>query len=457
MVSYPVPIPESRAYNLEYALIGDRRTACMVFLLPESGNFFSMTRDDYEQYEAAYPDGIKLDPALFPDSLSDSDGDADDEADAASDASSDFIFNPSEESAPFAPAVALKCTTPEDDLSGVDENPSPYKRPSNPEPPTPRRGFSFSCDLSASSGDNNSDATFIPPPMEPEDTQINTDDEVMATMAPISSPYRTRATEASWTGLEITRWGGHSYMTSYGNHMAVLRDWEIESGMSHGLLQHCTWLGYRDRAEVGDPPAGVPELKVTTPEGEDWWLVDVQQYGYEFSYYGGEYGHSCADCLASEDDHHDVEENIEEDGQRVLDAVPEEDDDVENSYPKQFPDTFSELDEDEVEDPRFPKRFLDTIPEEDEDEGSCTIPEEATAEVDEEEDSDFEPVDHEMLNRLATAVLEECDLRKVNAVLEAKEGQAKAAEKKELPMWMRDATYVSGMSWSDMMDEDEEY
>ena len=447
MVSYPVPIPESRLYNLEYALIGNDRTACMVFLLPESGNFFSMTRDDYEQYEAAYPDGIKLNPDLFPESLSDSDGDANDEADAASDVSSDFIFNPEEESAPFARAAILKYPKPEDDFSGDDETPSPYKRPSNPEPPTPHRGFSFTSDLFVSSGDNDPDATSIPPPIEPEDdTQPSTDDEVTATMAPISSPYRTRATAASWTGLEITSWGGHSYMTSYGNNMAVLRDWEIESGVSHGMLQHCTWLGFRDRAEVADPPAGVPELKVTTPEGEDWWPVDIQEYGYKFAYKEGEYGHFCADCPGVEDHHHDVEDNwedhgedVEEYGQRVLDAIPEEVDDVEDA-----------------KDCSFPKQFLETIPKVDEDEEYCPRLE-TIAEVDEQdEDSDVEPVDHELLDRLATAVLEECDLRKVNAVLEAREGQKKGADKEELPMWMRDATYVSGMSWSDMMDEDEE-
>ena len=456
MVSYPVPMAECRVYNLEYALIGNRHTARMVFLLPESGNFFSMTREDYELYEAAYPDGIKLNPDLFPDSLSDSDGDADgdadDEADAASDASSDFNFNPDEEeeSAPFACTATPKSPKSEDDLSGDDENPSPYKRPSNPEPPTPHCGAPLTSDFYVSSGDNDSDATFIPPSDTEDDTQPGADHDATTTIMPPSSPYRTRATAESWTGLEITRWGGHSYMMFSGT-MAVLRDWEIESGASHGMLQHCTWLGYRDRDQVADPPAGVPELKLTTPEGEDWWLVDVQKYEYEYEYLGGEYGHFCADCPGAKDQHHDVEdhwedhgedveqcgEDVEEYGKPVLDAIPEEDDDAEDSP--------------------YPKRFLDTIPEVDEEEEDCPPRLESIAEVaEEDEDSDIEPVDHELLDRLATAVLQECDLRKVNAVLEARQGREKAAEKKELPMWMRDATYVSGMSWSDMMDEDEE-
>jgi hypothetical protein len=78
--------------------------------------------------------------------------------------------------------------------------------------------------------------------------------------------------------------------------------------------------------------------------------------------------------------------------------------------------------------------------------------------LEEDEDEAMSEVSFDMgfLDRLADAVLAETSrLKEIAAEMERKGPEEKGGEK-ELPRWMQDPTYVSGMSWSDMMDEDEE-
>jgi hypothetical protein len=468
----------------------------MVFLFPESGHIFNMNRDDYEQYEAAYPDGVKLDPTFFAEA-SHSDGDADDEADVdtPSDSSSDFVSNPDEgESDPFAgPSTPPRDTIAEDEHS----HSSPYKRPSHPEPTTPHPARfaepTAISSLSLPEADSDSDAES-----DHSDTPDNADDAALITRP--SSPYRARLSPISWTGLDLSPWGEHSYLCSHDNTMALHSEWDVQSGSCHGMLQRCEWFGYLDLEEANPEPVdGVPGLKLTNTNGVDFWLVDEAEYGYEFVYEGGEYAHWCEECapggLLYDAQKWDGEE-VEAFGRQLLDAISEDED--ESEMVKEFGRRLLAAIPEDEDEGDYPERHLDSIPEqgddEDEDdaaeEGHCphrleTIPEEDEDEADDDE-SDLEPVDEDLLDRLATAVLQECNLRKVHAIMvgtsaaagtpaatkgqdekvvEKKvQGDEKAEEKmggdekveEELPTWMRDPWHVSGKSWADIMDEEEE-
>jgi hypothetical protein len=436
---------------LEYALIGNGRIAQLVFFYPDSGDFHTMTRSDYEQYEAAHPDGIKLDPGMFPESVADDtvdaehrsgeEGDTEDEGnaedDAGSDATSEFITSPDGElDYQHEDTFAGPSTPPQHNTWAGDEsiNPSPYKRPANTEPTTP---------------DRHTTNTIYPTTPTPTSANSTTSDA-----PPIpTSPYRHRSTHHSWTGLELTTWGDSTYLHPAGT-MALHHIDEIHSGISHNLLPRCAWGGYADRSSA--PFSSGPELKLTTPVGNEWWLDDgCEEYGYEYVYeeqVEGGYGHECGEGCGKfyhccEDGHDQDQDRVQDGGGFWMDRRLGEE------GPHRL-ETILEQDEgaDGVEEgPVRSPWGLETIIEEDE------------------EDEEIEPVDGDLRDRLAEVVLAECDLHRENAVSgaagsqgenavpeESTQGEEKTGEK-ELPLWMRDPWHVSNMSWADMAEEEEEW
>lgn len=272
---------------MEYALIGNGKITQLVFLYPDSGDFRPMSRDDYEQYEAAHPDGVKLDPNAFSEFahdaeyVSDDEGNTGDEGDAYDEGDDTFA-----------------CPSPPSQLdawAGDDHaNPSPYKRPANPEPTTLRDHF----------------VNTIYPATPTSANAVTTSD-----VSPIlTSPYRRRSTPDSRTGLELTAWGQTTYLTRAGT-MALHQIDEIDSGICHGLLQRCTWGGYADASLA--PRSSGPELKLTTAEGEEWWLDDgCEEYTYEYVYedqaeggYGHQCGEACGEFYYHDDDQYQAQDD----------------------------------------------------------------------------------------------------------------------------------------------------
>jgi hypothetical protein len=235
--------------------------------------------------------------------------------------------------------------------------------------------------------------------------------------------------------------------------MGLLHEWEVETGVSEGTLQHCGWVGYT--AEHRDwlvPGTGGVELTVTTPEGEVYWLDDVVEE-YEEEEEGlvqREYGHRCGEgCVEFfEAFGWELFPEAQDKGAKLVAAldvdVRDEKGEGELEVGQEEEDTDGEGKE------MFPWTKLETIVEEDEDEDA----------VDKSEDDDMSEVEFDMgfLDRLSDAVLVESSRLKENAMEAGRKGpEEKGEEKKELPLWMRDPTYVSGMRWSDMDDEDEDY
>lgn len=176
------------------------------------------------------------------------------------------------------------------------------------EPLTPEEYEQYEATYpSGSSGDiDNEDAEstasseFISNPEEPEEEELHPSVTRPVTpmppsasppQSPPSSPYRRRATPDSWTGLEITSWGIESYIDPAGR-MAVRHETDAQTGVYAGYLSRCTWVGWESREDA--PVSLGPELKLTTPEGKEYWLDDQQQYEYEFHYDEGRFfGHIC--------------------------------------------------------------------------------------------------------------------------------------------------------------------
>lgn len=490
MASYPVPGAEYRDFELAYAVLSK---GCVMYHHTEANFFMLLTRDDYEQFEALYPDVPKMDPSFLADnSLDELDG-GDDEAcanealEAMSDASSEFISDPDEA------------------FSGDDSNntydseaeicaPSPYARPPNPEPPTPNpswtRDTAVYMDSESDGGTDMHPLVRFPttptraskapnattaaeteanpaPPMNTIDNshqcttvyeadfdfEKNTDTPMHPT-----SPYRQRASPLSWTGLDKDTWGVDSYLACDGT-MGLHMAWTAETGACHGQLQHCAWGGYVDRDQVA-PSAG-PELKLTTAEGEEYWLDDCFQRHEEHNDEGQqqdyvrEYDHTCTfECADFFErfgwglfpEGQDTTTKIEGGLQRgpFIDAQmaqydAENNGDLEQGEDGQFMEAKVGL---------FSRRLLETVPEEDED---------AVSEI-----SELQEVDHDMLDRFADVVFGECELRKAKAAVANEEVREEAQPAKtnggvkELPRWMQDHTYVSNERWADMVEEDEE-
>ncbi|KAK5654009.1 hypothetical protein OQA88_7686 [Cercophora sp. LCS_1] len=86
-------------------------------------------------------------------------------------------------------------------------------------------------------------------------------------------PQRPRLTH---TGLENAKWALESWIDQTG-HMYLYRDKYTD----YGRLHRCTWvtLTAPDQLSKGTGP----ELTLTTPEGENFWLTDIATYSYDNS------------------------------------------------------------------------------------------------------------------------------------------------------------------------------
>lgn len=77
----------------------------------------------------------------------------------------------------------------------------------------------------------------------------------------------------TYTGLEYTNWAGE-FGIDWNGHMYVQRDWKDGSG----CLPRCSWV--RITAPDQFTKCSGPELTITTPEGESFWLTDIATYSY---------------------------------------------------------------------------------------------------------------------------------------------------------------------------------
>lgn len=490
MASYPVPGAEYRDFELMYAVLSDGR---IMYHDPEAGFFAPLTRADYDQYEAVYPDGPKMDPAFLADADADHFGKWGVEDGTVSEAGSDVFCEPDaalqHDDDPFR-ADGPACV----DAYGAACR-EPFARPTNP---TPSKGNAISNrgineddnpDLettqfrprvlfpSPSSYTTRAQAptnTTMPgpepsalatPPRAETDAAENYDGDFIftpsASPSPAAepshpaSPYHTRRSPISWTGLDESAWSRDFYLDCAGT-MGVRHEWEAATGVSHGMLSHCGWVGY-DAANRGwiVPAAAGVELTVTTPEGQEYWLDDcVQQYEEVRGVMDREYGHRCGEACVGffESFGWELFPEAQDLGAKLvasLDAAAERVGE-------------SESEGDELEDDGegvYQWTMLETIVEEDEDE--VDEDDEVMSEVD---------LDMGFLDRLADVVLAAPSRVAENVVgagsaqekesgEEKKGREEKAGENggvKELPRWMRDPSYVSGMSWADMMDEEDE-
>lgn len=465
MATYPVPGAAYRDFEIEYAVLADGRVWSYY---PETDDFAPLTLAEYEQYEAIYPDAPKMPAEFF---LND---------DNESVANSAFISNPDE------------------DASLEDDNdiipPLPFVRLANPDPTD-------------------------------EENEAKNHNHVLSE-AITTSPYRHCSTPNTGAGIELTPWGEHFFIDET-SHLGVYVTWEADSGIRHGHLQKCGFAGWLDRAGANQPdPAVAPELKLTTPEGGEIWLDDClrePEYEYEFVYAEGTYSHRCDNrCFAffeafgwelfpgfepassAIDDEEDEEMQM-----RMIEAECEEAREREvmrHSGLQQL------MDEEEKkngvwEDPAIIKKgpviaqepevapkkkrqhrekhrsslvlptVLETIFEEDADVEHTTA---AAAQDDDE--SVFEPVNEDLLDRLADAVFGECERREAAAVKDAEQQETEQQETEQqeieeqeaevqetevqeteqevdetgISFWDRDPFYVSGANWADMVDEEED-
>jgi hypothetical protein len=276
-----------------------------------------------------------------------------------------------------------------------------------------------------------------------------------------TSRYHVRASPDSWTGLDQTRWGHDFYLASDDVTMGVRSVWEAESGVCHGLLMRCTWGGFEDRDRVPLPAAGV-ELRLTTPEGDELWLDDcLTTYAPgsdDFDFEGVEYGHRCGESCVQYLERYGWEDFRPGNTQWV------EEEDL--NQVEQDDEAFDELEGPEYMDQqvaKYSQNLLAAIPEEDEEYEKRAVLE-TIAEEDEDEDEGDESViglvSMGMLDRIAAAVHEGgAVLREIAAEMDRNRAQSETVvQPREEPLWMRDPTYVSGMRWSDMIDEeDDEY
>ncbi|KAL2128135.1 hypothetical protein VTI74DRAFT_9616 [Chaetomium olivicolor] len=347
-------------------------------------------------------------------------------------------------------------------------------------------------------------------PAGPEPICAVNPDEDLVLDYPIS-PYKLRRTPDSWTGLEETQWGCHSYISTSG-HLHLNRQYEIESGVCHGLLMKCRWGGYRDREQAVQSVVGLG-ICLTTPEGEEYWLDDVWgQYNYEIDYdwmKTKEYGHACGDgcwefleeygwehyrrrknvVVYEGEEMHPEEAGGSDDHCGHLSAIAEEDEETET--------------EDEAVEQVVGKGVgfkpwstpLSVIAEEDEAEEEAaqssstpsmtasSAPSVSDEEADDGDLEDFSFIDEELLERIAGALLEETEEALVpNTFILEDENRNPAVcvieddneqhphvaesinmayddklKEEELPLWIRDPTYISKKTWAELDEEYEEW
>jgi hypothetical protein len=355
---------------------------------PETGGTELLTGPEHQQFLALYPQHGRL--AYYDESESIASSEF--ILDTQSDASSEFVLDP--------------------DAELIEDNTDIYtlpQRPDTPTPPSPPKKASALPDRPCTPA----------PHSEPEYPE------------PPASPYRRRASSFSWTGLEETVWGKDNFVDEETGLLAVRKERDAELG-AYGTLSHCSWGGHLSAEQA--PVSLGPELKLTTDEGDEYWLDDsTQAYQYEYAYepeYQDTYGHVC-DARCGHYYYNQYEYAIEDDeeegcGQELV--VQEQ----------------QGHGQEHVEQGSYE---LGTIEEEDE----------------EEVESDIDDMT-DLLDRLEAALHDEVDSgAHEQAPVVEKTNQLEVpvlntAVANELPLWIRDPTYVSNKSWADIMDdEDEEY
>ncbi|KAK3341946.1 hypothetical protein B0T25DRAFT_356311 [Lasiosphaeria hispida] len=79
----------------------------------------------------------------------------------------------------------------------------------------------------------------------------------------------------TWTRLENTRWAMHSWIDEDGL-MYVVRDHQGPYSLACYPSNRCDWL-WLGKKEMAKPSLG-PELKLTTPEGQEFWLDEPDYF-----------------------------------------------------------------------------------------------------------------------------------------------------------------------------------
>ncbi|KAL2157128.1 hypothetical protein VTH06DRAFT_6416 [Thermothelomyces fergusii] len=408
---------------------------------------------DYDQYRAAYPDGPTMDVHFL--AADGGEGVEEVEDEDFDDASSAFISNPDE--------------TDED--ASEDDSAEPFTRPTTPA----LENYDASIEIvfgyddddednDAQDGPADADANVDPDhcfalPRKDDtagdaahdDGQFSFFDDEAAdfTLDYPTSPYRVRATPMSWTGLEETAWGCESYICPRDGTLALWRERAAASGASAGMLARCSWVAHADRSLVAAPPtAHVPELKLTTPEGQELWLDDGFD-GYApgsdvFDFSHAEYGHWCSDDCVPFFDTYGWECFPQPERERLLREETEAEQRQLEEYQNIGESSDAPNDNGEALH-IYARRVLEAIPEKDEDDNSDT-------------GSEFSEIDTELLEsiaRMGSLMLNEMAAED-EKVKEAAAGQNGTAKEENTSFWDRDPTYISNMRWSDIVDEEEE-
>lgn len=106
----------------------------------------------------------------------------------------------------------------------------------------------------------------------------------------VSNPEDEDAEPAlTLTRLEYTNWAFHSWIDQTG-HMYLVHEGATDT-LRNSRANSCNWARFPARKMVKQGTG--PELRLTTPEGEDFWLDDL-------TYYVG--ASSCADMDSDEDE-----------------------------------------------------------------------------------------------------------------------------------------------------------
>lgn len=459
MASLPVPGEGWRDTALNFAVMSDGR---ILYHYPESNLFLKLALADYEQYRAAYPDGPTMDTRFLAENDHESDQKGDDSLDdTVSEASSASIFCPCMDAKnieePFVrpPNPELGIYDVNFDFSqneGGGEEPNPVLVS------TPSYGFNH---LAMTSSNNSPSNLF------PKGSTL----DVLGHCDGLASEYLTcryhqRATALSWTGLEETSWGDTSYICPHHGTLGLYQTWEAASGVLHGQLSRCTWGGYTNPDRVPPPPAGTPELVLTTAEGEDLWLDDCfVQYepGSDvFDFRQVEYGHACSEvCIEF---FKEFGWNLCPDWQLWQLAHQHE-------FISKRQMSEEQPEKEQVQ--TYARRVLEAIPEEEDsnrEEPEQVVVKGTTSQIDENEPSDEELAVEganaaELLGRIArmveegSMVLKEIAAESERNRPEEEEKRSKKEEAREeeiLSFWDRDPTYVTNMRWSDIMDAEEQ-
>ncbi|KAL2257943.1 hypothetical protein VTK26DRAFT_8935 [Humicola hyalothermophila] len=249
----PVPGEEQWEYQLVYAVLNNGEVR---WFWPKSGYLEPLSDEELEEFYAIYPPDGGLEAA----------------DETFSVASSEFVLDPDEA-----------------DLFD-DGNTRPIVNLPRPETPAPPSSPASS-PLYDVSGEQDTPVAYPPASFEP----FTSADLPLSNPSRPSSPHRRRATPLSWTGLEETEWGHSSFIDVETGLLAVWKEREVQEGVSAGALRRADyWVGWEDRALAPPVPDSAPGLRLVTDEGQEYWLDDAQEYHYEYYAEDGFFDHRCA-------------------------------------------------------------------------------------------------------------------------------------------------------------------